>query len=293
MSIKSLSGRNRAPDFMIYLVLILLTVVFLVPFWMVAVVSVISETERLSRGLLLLYPGKFDFSAYQMILAKNSRLAPAYMITIFRTAVGTFCNLLVTSGLAYGLAKKNLPFRKTITLAIFFTSIFNPGLIPVYLTIKYTGIYDTFLAFIVPNLVVAWWMLILRNFFMQIPEEIEEAATLDGASPLLTLFHIILPLSLPSLATIGMFYAVWHWNSWFDGMIYISKMSLQPAQVVLKNIISASMIENLDPTASEVPPPLEAVKAAAIMVTTVPILVVYPFIQKYFVKGALVGSVKG
>ncbi|MDR2478824.1 MAG: carbohydrate ABC transporter permease [Treponema sp.] len=293
MANKTITGNVWISDLIIYLVLTILAVIFLLPFWMVAVTSVISESERLSRGLLLLYPRKLDFSAYQVILAKNSQIVSAYGVTILRTVVGTLCNLLVTSGLAYGLAKKTLPFRKPITMAIFFTSIFYPGLIPVYLTIKYTGLYDTFLAFIVPNLVVAWWMLILRNFFMQIPEEIEEAATIDGASPPLILFRIILPLSLPSLATIGMFYAVWHWNSWFDGMIYVSKMSLQPAQVVLRNIISASMIENLDPTASEVPPPLEAVKAAAIMVTTIPILVVYPFIQRYFVKGALVGSVKG
>jgi putative aldouronate transport system permease protein len=128
---------------------------------------------------------------------------------------------------------------------------------------------------------------------MQIPVELEEAAIIDGAPPPLILLRIILPLSLPSIATIGMFYAVGHWNAWFDGMIYITKTSLMPAQVVLRNIIAASNMENLDVTIVNQPPPLESVKTAAIMVTTVPILLVYPFIQKYFVKGALVGSVKG
>jgi putative aldouronate transport system permease protein len=284
---------EKLADILIHLMLIIMAFLFLIPFWMVMVTSVVNEQERLVRGLLLLYPRRLDFSAYQVILSKNSQIVSAYGITILRTVIGTFCNMAITSMLAYGLSKRNLPFRKAITLGIFFTSVFNPGLIPMFLTIKYTGIYDTFLALIIPNLVVVWWMLILRNFFMQIPEEIEEAAIIDGASPPEILFRIILPLSLPSIATIGMFYAVWHWNSWFDGMIYVTKTTLFPAQVVLKNIISASMIENLDPYASDVPPPLEAVKAAAIMVTTIPILLVYPFVQKYFVKGVLVGSVKG
>jgi len=284
---------ERIADFFIYAGLISLALIFLIPFWMVLVTSVVSESERLSRGLLIMYPRKLDFSAYQTILSKNSQIVSAYGITLMRTVVGTACNLLVTSMLAYGLSKKTLPFRKTITLGIFFTSIFNPGLIPAFLAVKYTGLYDSFGAFIVPNLVVVWWMLILRNFFMQIPDELEEAALIDGASPVTVLFKIILPLSLPSLTTIGMFYAVWHWNSWFDGMIYISSSKLFPVQVVLKNIISASMVENLDLLAGSVPPPLEAVKSAAIMVSTLPILAVYPFVQKYFVKGIMVGSVKG
>jgi len=284
---------ERIADFFIYAGLISLALIFLIPFWMVLVTSVVSESERLSRGLLIMYPRKLDFSAYQTILSKNSQIVSAYGITLMRTVVGTACNLLVTSMLAYGLSKKTLPFRKTITLGIFFTSIFNPGLIPAFLAVKYTGLYDSFGAFIVPNLVVVWWMLILRNFFMQIPDELEEAALIDGASPVIVLFKIILPLSLPSLTTIGMFYAVWHWNSWFDGMIYISSSKLFPVQVVLKNIISASMVENLDLLAGSVPPPLEAVKSAAIMVSTLPILAVYPFVQKYFVKGIMVGSVKG
>jgi len=284
---------ERIADFFIYAGLISLALIFLIPFWMVLVTSVVSESERLSRGLLIMYPRKLDFSAYQTILSKNSQIVSAYGVTLMRTVVGTACNLLVTSMLAYGLSKKTLPFRKTITLGIFFTSIFNPGLIPAFLAVKYTGLYDSFGAFIVPNLVVVWWMLILRNFFMQIPDELEEAALIDGASPVTVLFKIILPLSLPSLTTIGMFYAVWHWNSWFDGMIYISSSKLFPVQVVLKNIISASMVENLDLLAGSVPPPLEAVKSAAIMVSTLPILAVYPFVQKYFVKGIMVGSVKG
>lgn len=287
------SASDRVVDVFIYGSLILLALIFLIPFWMVLVTSVVSETERLSRGLLIMYPKALDFSAYKTILSKNSQILSAYGITIMRTVIGTACNLLVTAMMAYGLSKRTLPFRKTLTLAIFFTSIFNPGLIPTFLAVKYTGLYDTFGAFIIPNLVVVWWMLILRNFFMQIPDEMEEAALIDGASPITVLFKIILPLSLPSLATIGMFYAVWHWNSWFDGMLYISKSSLFPVQVVLKNIISASMVENLDLYAGSVPPPLEAVKSAAIMVSTVPILVVYPFVQKYFVKGVMVGGVKG
>ena len=287
------SPTDKIADFLIYTFLIMLGLVFLVPFWMTAVTSVVSEQERISRGLFFLYPQKIDLSAYKVILGKNSQILSGYWITISRTVVGTFLNLLVTSMLSYGLAKRDLPHRKIITLAIFFTSVFNPGLIPNYLIVRYTGIYNTFWVFILPGLVGVWNMLILRNFFMQIPLELEEAAIIDGASPPIILFRIIIPLSLPAIATIGMFYAVSHWNAWFDGMIYITRSYLMPAQVVLRNIIAASNMENLDATIVEVPPPLESVKTAAIMVTTIPILVVYPFIQKYFVKGALVGSVKG
>ena len=284
---------DRIADFMIYSFLIILGLIFIIPFWMTAVTSVVSEQERLSRGLLFLYPQKIDLSAYKVIISKNSQIMRGYWITVSRTVVGTFLNLLVTAMLSYGLAKRDLPHRRIITLAIFFTSIFNPGLIPNYLIVRYTGIYNTFWVFILPGLVGVWNMLILRNFFMQIPVELEEAAIIDGATPPYILLKVILPLSLPAIATIGMFYAVSHWNAWFDGMIYITRNYLKPAQVVLRDIIAASNMENLDVTIVTTPPPLESVKTAAIMVTTIPILLVYPFIQKYFVKGALVGSVKG
>jgi putative aldouronate transport system permease protein len=287
------SRLERTADIFLYFILIILAVIFLFPFWTVVVSSVIGETERLSRKMLLLYPRKFDFSAYRIMLSKGSRMINAYGITISRTVIGTVFNLLVTATLAYSLGKRGLPGRKLITIAIFFTSVFNPGLIPNFLLIKFIGIYNTFLAFIMPNLVVAWWMLILRNFFMQIPAELEEAALIDGATPPRILFSVILPLSLPSIATIGMFYAVWHWNSWFDGIVYIAKSSLAPVQVILRDIIASSNQDNLDIFAYETPPPLEMVRSAAIMVSTIPILLVYPFIQKYFVKGTLIGSVKG
>jgi putative aldouronate transport system permease protein len=285
--------KNVIPDIVIYCFLTLLGLIFVIPFWSVLVISVISETERLRRGMLLLYPRKIDFSAYKVILSRNSLIISAYGVTLARTVLGTLCNLLVTSGLAYGLSRKDLPGRTPITLAIFFTSIFSPGLIPAYLTVKFTGIYDNFLVFILPGLVSVWNMLLLRNFFMQIPLEMEEAAFIDGAPPPIILFKIILPLSLPAIATIGMFYAVGHWNAWFDGMIYITNKALMPVQVVLRNLITASSPDNLDMFAADEKPPLEGLKSAAIMVSTIPILTVYPFIQRYFVKGTLVGSVKG
>lgn len=292
MAIKQ-SFSSRVTSVIIYVVLIFLSFVFLMPVWMVFVTSFVSEKERLTRGLLLLYPKALDFSAYKAILGRNSQIGHGYIVTISRLIVGTISSLIVTSMLAYSLSKKSLPHRTGLTFFIFFTSIFNPGLIPQFLIVKYTHIYNTFLCFILPSLVNAWWMLILRNFMMQIPESLEEAAIVDGATPPQILWKIYLPLSLPSIVTIGMFYGVWQWNAWFDGMIYITNNNLLPVQVILKNIIAASQTENLDLLSSEVPPPLESVKAAAIVVTTVPILCVYPFVQKYFVKGALVGGVKG
>lgn len=284
---------SKVVNAIIYILLILLAIAFILPLWMVLVSSFVGEEERLARGYMILYPQHFDLSAYKAILAKNSQIYQGYLITLIRTVVGTGLSIFITAMLAYGLSKKGLPKRNLITFLIFFTSIFNPGIIPNYLVVKYTGLYDTIWALIIPNLVVAWWLLILRNFMMQIPESLEEAALIDGASPMQILLKIYMPLSVASLVTVGMFYAVWHWNSWFDGMIYVSNQKLFPAQVVLKNIIASSQVENLDLMSNEVPPPLESVKAAAIVVTTFPILCIYPFVQKFFVKGTLVGGVKG
>lgn len=292
MTVKKTVGERLFKIFN-YIFLGLLTFVFLIPFWTTVISSFVGEQERISRGMFILWPKTFDFSAYRVILRKGSDVYMGYGVTLLRTIVGTAASIIVTSMLALGLAKKDLPFRIPMSFLIYFTMLFSGGLIPTYLVVKYTGLYDSLGAFIVPSLVSVWNLMLLRNFFMELPESIEEAAFIDGATPAKYLTRIVIPLSLPSIATISLFYAVWHWNSWFDALIYISNRSLLPLQMILRNVIIASSVENILESGTTMPPPLETVKGATIVVSTLPILFVYPFVQKYFVKGIMVGGVKG
>lgn len=287
---------ERVFDVFNILFMIILLLVFFVPFWTVFATSFIGPMESARRGAYQLYPEKIDLSCYQVLLSGGSVIFRAYGVTILRTVLGTALNLLVTVTLAYGLGKKNLPGRSAITLFVFFPMLFSGGMIPTYLLIHALNINNTIWAMILPCIISVWNTLLMRNFFMEIPESLEESAKIDGASTLTILFRIILPLSLPAIATIGLFYAVGHWNAWFDASMYITKRELMPLQVILRSIILAMSNEGInnevinDMTSQ---PPTESMKCAAIIVTTLPIICVYPFIQKYFVKGVMVGSVKG
>lgn len=211
--------------------------------------------------------------------------------------MGTVLNLAVTISLAYGLSKDNLKGKTVITGFVFFTMLFSGGLIPTFILVKGLGLIDSRWSMVLPCLVNTWNLLIMRNFFYAIPKSLEEAAVIDGANDVQILTKVVLPLSKASIATIGLFYAVSHWNAWFDAMLYINKTPLLPMQNILRNIITAaSSIGDLGAEAYnslDVVPPSQSIRAATIVITTLPILVVYPFVQKYFVKGVMVGSVKG
>ena len=198
---------------------------------------------------------------------------------------------------AYPLSKKDLRGRNGILAMIFFTMLFNAGIIPNFLLVKTIGLLDTRWALVLPYLLNTWNMLMMRNFFYAIPDALEEAAFLDGANQLQIIVKVVLPLSLPSIATISMFYAVAFWNAWFPGVMYLTNKNLQPVQNVMRSIIVAASgnLEDIGVSVDDVQvlPTSNTLKCASIVITTVPILVVYPFIQKYFVKGAMVGSVKG
>ena len=277
--------------------MVLLSSVFIIPFVVVTSTSMVGAGEAARRGGLVLIPESVDFGAYRAIFAQGSAIVRAYGVTLFRVVVGTAMNLLFTAPFAYALSKRSVPGRKPITMFVFFTILFHGGLIPTFLVVRNLGLYNTYWALIIPELVNAWWMLIMRNFFYTIPESLEESALIDGANPVTVLLKVVLPLSMPVLTTIGLFYAVWHWNSWFDANIYIPDIRRMPVQNILRRIlINATEVINDDPEMlyeMDAPPPPDAIKAAVIMVATVPILFVYPFIQKYFVKGVLLGSVKG
>ncbi|UUZ96365.1 carbohydrate ABC transporter permease [Paenibacillus sp. P25] len=199
-----------------------LSLAFLIPFLTVLSTSFISAEESMRRGAFVLIPEKLDFAAYDLLLNRGPLIYNAYKVTLFKVVVGTLLNLVFTSTLAYGLSRRKPPGRNALVLIIFLTMIFHGGLIPTYMLIDNLGIKDTLWVLVLPGLVSAWNLFILRNFFMSLPEELEESAIMDGASPLVILWKIVIPLSMPAIATIGLFYAVHHWNDWFGASIYIN-----------------------------------------------------------------------
>ncbi|MBP1995151.1 carbohydrate ABC transporter permease [Paenibacillus eucommiae] len=279
-----------------YVLLILLALLFILPFLAVLSTSLVSEAELIRRGSFILVPEAIDFTAYRVLLSQGSTLYHAYGITIARVVVGTLLNLVFTAMLAYGLSRKNLPGRNALIMFVFLTMLFSGGLIPNYLLMKYLHLTNTFWVMILPGLISAWNMLIMKSFFAQLPENLEESATIDGASPLRILTKLVFPLSLPTFATIGLFYAVAHWNAWFDAVIYITDVNKFPVQVLMRNIVFSMTNQDLNANMMadlSVKPTAQSLKGAMIIVTTLPIICVYPFLQKHFVKGVLTGSLKG
>ena len=272
-----------------YVFLSILTLIFVIPFLSVVATSLTSGSEFARRGQFILFPYRPVLAAYQMLLGRGSVVRRAFLVSLWRVTVGTGLNLLFTFPLAYVLSKRHLTGRTALTLLIFFTMLFSGGLIPNFVLIERLGLLDRLWALVLPGLVNPGWMLIMRNFLMSIPDELEEAAVMDGATPPVILTRIVLPLSLPSMATIGLWYAVAHWNAWFDAAIYINDYNKMPLQLLLRDIMIrrsgpqapfpglAEALEMLEP------PPAESLRAAMIIVTTLPIVLVYPFIQRYFV----------
>lgn len=293
---KKFSGEHifQAVDIILMCIFMFLIII---PVFTVVMTSFVSEAEIARRGTFIIIPEDFDSSAYKMLFASGKNILRAYGNTLFRVIVGTALNLLITISLAYGLSRNNLKGRTFLTAYVFFTMLFSGGLIPTFILVKGLGLIDSRWAMVLPCMVNTWNLLIMRNFFCAIPKSLEEAAVIDGANDLQILSRVVLPLSKASIATIGLFYAVSHWNAWFDAMLYINKTPLLPMQNILRNIITAaSSIGDLGAEAYnslDVVPPSQSIRAATIVITTLPILVVYPFVQKYFVKGVMVGAVKG
>lgn len=282
-----------------FIVLTIFTLLILLPVLYVISVSFLSNAEIASRSGLILFPKKPSLGAYKLILFGSDDILQGYIVTISRTLVGTFLNILFSCFLAYLLSHKDLPFRRSITMFLLITMLFGGGLIPYYLIVRFTGLIDSFWVYIIPGLISAWNVFVLRNFMMEIPESLVEAAEIDGCSHLRSLFQIIIPLSKASLATISLFYAVGHWNSWFDNYLFVKVRELYTLQFILRNILVTATLslDKLDPGMNELMMgmrvPTRAMQNAALVVTTLPIICVYPFLQKYFVKGVMVGSIKG
>lgn len=288
---KRVTKGERVFYFVNHLFMVLVCAIMLYPLIYVFGHSLMSDAERALNPLRLI-PHEFDWSGYKYILTSSS-IWNSYLVTILRTVIGTLLNVLVTALLAYPLSKKDYPARKVLTVLITFTMWFSGGMVANFLLIKSLGLTNNFWVYILPHLVDPFNLIILRNFFMQIPESLEESARLDGANDFLILVRIIIPLSMASIATIALFYAVFHWNTWWDSMLYVSNKDMWTIQYLLQRLIASANVYDLSAASSVDKPPAEAIRMACIVVATLPILCVYPFIQKYFVKGVLVGSVKG
>jgi putative aldouronate transport system permease protein len=277
-----------------YTFLTLLSLACIVPFVHILAIS-FSSASAAAAGVVKLWPVEFTFASYENVLSKREFLS-SFGVSVQRVLLGASVNMLLTIIAAYPLSKEVRQFRFRTVYVWFFvlTMLFSGGLIPLYMTVKETGIMNSLWALVLPGAVPVYSVVLLLNFFRALPRELEESATIDGASPFVTLMRIYLPLSLPALATLTLFSVVGHWNAWFDGLIFMKSPDQYPLQSFLQTIVIQRDLRFLTPTDIEL---LQLVSdrtnnAAQIFVATLPILLVYPFLQKYFVHGIVLGSVK-
>ncbi|MEK5059014.1 sugar ABC transporter permease [Paenibacillus sp. FSL H7-0326] len=280
----------------IYILLGLVSFIVLYPIYFVLIAS-ISSPEEVMLGKVWLWPKSLSLVGYERIF-ENNELMKGYLNTILYTVIGTALNVVMTIAAAYPLSRQDFKGRNAFTVLIVFTMFFSGGMIPTYLLIKDLGLLDTFWVMILPTAVSVWNILIMRTFFQSsIPKELQEAAFLDGCSNLKLLVRIILPLSGPVLAVMVLFYAVGHWNSYFNALIYLSDRDKYPLQLFLREILIQDQMQNMvdlgSDTYSKSLMEVEAIKYAAVMVTNLPMLILYPFLQKYFIKGVMIGAIKG
>ena len=292
ISIKRRSVGYIIANVVIYILLTLIAVIMVIPFIYVIAASFATEAEIQTRPIFFI-PDSPTLDAYARIFDMNdmgTRVFHSLLISVCVTAIGTFINLFFTTTMAYGLSRSNLIGKKPLLNMVLFTMVFGGGMIPLFLVVKGLGMYDTYAALILPGAISAYNMIIVRNFFMELPRELEEAASIDGCSDIGIFIKIALPLSLPCLATFGLFYAVGHWNNYFGALLYLEDSTKFPFQLVLRNIVMQTAETQTDPNALI---PEDTLKMAVIVIGTVPILIVYPFLQKHFAAGVMVGAVKG
>ena len=293
MKIKSTPGERVFNVFNV-LFMILFSAAALYPFLYLLARSF--SVPEASFTKITIVPQGFVWDNYMRVL-RNSDIGTGFKNAILRTVLGTCINLAFSVLAAYPLSKKYFPHKNFWTGIIIFTMFFSGGMIPSYLLIKRLNLLNTMWAMILPGAINTYNMIIMRNFFMSLPDSLEEAARIDGANDFVVLCRIILPMSKPIIATIALWSMVGHWNAWFDCLIYITEPSKQVLQVVMRRIVLEGTAQMLNPNSSEFGANeivnSENIKAATIMVATLPIVMVYPFLQKYFVKGIMVGSLKG
>ena len=267
------------------LLMIFLCVLILVPLIHVLAGSFSSGMAYMSHSGLLLWPLEPTLEAYQAVF-KNQDIWTGYANTLFIVVVGTVLDMLFTLVAAYVLSRREYMLKRFFTVMVVFSMYFSGGMIPFFLVVMEVGLYKSTWALIIPSLVNVFNLIIMRTAMMGVPDSLEESAQLDGAGHLTILFRIITPLVLPTVAVVGLYYAVAHWNSWFNALLFIKNRQQYPLQLILREIL---ILSDSDDGLSL----SETIQFATIVVATVPVLCIYPFIQKYFVKGVMVGAVKG
>ena len=285
---------SRAFTLVNTLLLVLLSLFFLYPMWYVLVGSISDPFSLFVSNDLLLLPKGFSLKGYEQVF-KNPNILTGYKNTLWYLSVGTVCNVLATSLGAYVLSRPNLMLKKFFSLSVVFTMYFGGGLIPTFLTVKMLGLYNSWLALILPGLIGTWNMIVMRTSFKALPASIEESARIDGANDFVILFRIILPCAKATLAVIVLYYAVSYWNNWFNAMIYLKDKNKYPLQLFLREILLANTANGATAEGfveSDMLYLEDVVRYATIIISTLPILCAYPFCQKYFLKGVMMGSVK-
>lgn len=278
-----------------YIFLSIIGLMAIYPMLYVIFASLSLPNEFLKKNFVILWrPLGIQFEAYKFVF-RNRNILNGFRNTAFYVVVGTSLSMLLSTMASFVLSRRNYALKRLFTIAILFTMYFSGGLIPTYLLVKDLKMTDTVWSIIVPSALSTYNCIVLRTAFDALPPSLEESARIDGANGLRILFQIYIPLSIPTLAVIGLFYAVARWNAWFNAVIYLRRRSLYPLQLILRELLitsnadyMAEMGSNIEMTAIG-----ELVKYATIVVATVPILLLYPFLQKYFVKGMMIGAVKG
>lgn len=279
---------NLLVDSINYLLLLVIGLVMFFPFLYVLLGS-FTTFEDFARGGVIIIPKNPSFEAYRFMLS-NSGLLRALGVSIFIATVGTVIKLAITTMMAYALASRHLVFKRFFLFLVLIPMLFWPGIIPRYLVVSETGLLNSVWSLIFPSAIDAFYLLVMRNFFMSLPAELMESAELDGANDILILIRIVLPLSKPILAAIGLFYAVLQWNFYFPAILYIRDPQLWPVQVILRQMLILGEGTNIE---ADVVAPSFSIQMATVMIATLPIIIVYPFLQRYFVKGVLTGAIRG
>lgn len=289
---------DRVLNLSFYLFITIFSVICLIPFVLV-VSSSLTQEQALTANGYRLWPSEFSLDAYRLVMV-SADIPQAYLVTIFITIAGTFLSMLFTCAVAYAMSVKNFKSRSVVALFIYFTMLFNGGLVATYLLITKTlALQNTIWVLLFPSICNAWNILLMRNFFNGIPDSLAESAKIDGANDIVILFKIIIPISLPGIATIGLFYALSYWNEWYKCLLYIDSNHSQyyTLQYLIQRILRQVNYAANQPAEAvglnSISLPTYAYRMATIVVSTGPIILLYPFLQKYFVQGLTVGAVKG
>ncbi len=287
---------NKAIKVISYIVISFFALICLFPFALMISSSFMNEQEIIKEGYKL-FPNNFSFKAYDMLFQNSASLTNAYLVTIFITVVGTTLGLFMMSMAGFVLNRKDFKYRNFFSFLIYFTTLFAGGLIPSYiLMVKYLHLKDSLFAMILPGVVGAWSIFLMRNFMKAIPDALYESATIDGAGDFRIYWQIFIPLAVPSLATVGLFSALGFWNEWYNGMLYIQSPDKYPLQYFLQRMINQTNIQaliNQGVVINSAELPTQSIKMATAVLATGPIILLYPFVQRYFVSGLTIGAVKG